>query len=268
MSNRMFQGIVNQLNETVNKTIGVIDETSVVIACSDLSRIGEVVDGVSAEFYSDSSSLVINSETFYPIEGATGHAEFGIFVQGGDAEAEKLAHILAISFKNIKQYYDEKYDKGNFIKNVIMDNILPGDIYLKSRELRFKSEASRVCMLVKITSRTDVSVYDVIQNLFPDKTKDFVISLNETSIALVKEVKSNIVSADLEKLASSIVDTLSSEFYTHCIVGIGTVVSGIKDLARSFKEAQIALEVSKVFDTEKRNGGKQQQMGLSRPVGK
>ena len=55
----------------------------------------------------------------------------------------------------------------------------------------------------------------------------------------------------MEKLAGSIVDTLSSEFYTHAVVGIGTAVSGIKDLARSFKEAQIALEVGKVFDTEK-----------------
>ena len=46
-------------------------------------------------------------------------------------------------------------------------------------------------------------------------------------------------------------DTLSSEFYTHCSVGIGTIVNNIKDLARSFKEAQTALEVGKVFDTEK-----------------
>ena len=59
------------------------------------------------------------------------------------------------------------------------------------------------------------------------------------------------MSKDIDKLASSIVDTLSGEFYTHCTVGIGTVVNGIKDLARSFKEAQVALEVGKVFDTEK-----------------
>ena len=34
-------------------------------------------------------------------------------------------------------------------------------------------------------------------------------------------------------------------------IGIGTQVTNIKDLANSFKEAQIALEVGKVFDTEK-----------------
>ena len=67
----------------------------------------------------------------------------------------------------------------------------------------------------------------------------------------MKEIRTGIDSKDLEKLAGSIVDTLSSEFYTHCVVGIGTTVTGIKDLARSFKEAQVALEVGKVFDTER-----------------
>ena len=96
-----------------------------------------------------------------------------------------------------------------------------------------------------------MSVYDVIQNFFPDKTKDLVIDINEKDIALVKEVRPNVDSKDLEKLARSICDTLSTEFYCNAVVGIGTRVTGIKDLAHSFKEAQVALEVGKVFDTEK-----------------
>ena len=87
--------------------------------------------------------------------------------------------------------------------------------------------------------------------MFPNKSKDFVISINETDIALIKEVNSDISAKDLEQLAKSIVDTLTSDFYINCSVGIGTIVSNIKDLAFSFKEAQIALEVGKVFDTEK-----------------
>ena len=134
---------------------------------------------------------------------------------------------------------------------MILDNILPGDIYLKSRELRFNNDATRVVLLIRILEHNDVSIYDVIQNLFPDKTKDFVININETDIALVKEVRANIEPKDLEKLARSIADSLGTEFYTHALVGIGTTVSGIKELARSFKEAQVALEVGKVFDTEK-----------------
>jgi len=177
--------------------------------------------------------------------------EYAVFVSGSDSEAVKYVNLLAVSLSSIKQYYDEKYDRSNFIKNVILDNILPGDIYLKARELHFNSDVSRVCLLIKIANKSDISAYDVIQNLFPDKNKDFVININETDIALVKEIRIGIEPKDLDKLAGSIVDTLSSEFYTHCVVGIGTVVTGIKDLARSFKEAQVALEVGKVFDTEK-----------------
>ena len=97
----------------------------------------------------------------------------------------------------------------------------------------------------------DVSAYDVIQNLFPDKNKDFVFNINESDIVLVKEIKNNIDVKDLEKLARSISDTLQTEFFTKVNIGIGTPVIGVKDLARSFKEAQIAIEVGKVFDTEK-----------------
>ncbi len=171
-------------------------------------------------------------------------------MEGTDDQAAKFASLLAVSLASIKQYYDEKYDRGNFVKNVILDNILPGDIYLKARELRFNNDVNRV-VADPIAVRTDISAYDIVQNLFPDKNKDFVININETDIALVKEIRAGIDSQDLEKLARSIVDTLGGEFYTQATVGIGTVVEGIKDLARSFKEAQVALEVGKVFDTEK-----------------
>lgn len=250
MSNRLFQGVIHQMRDAIDRTIGVVDETSVIIACSELGRIGEVNESVTAEIMSSPGTFVVNGYT-YKSFGGRPRPEYAVFVSGNDPEAARYASLLAVSLASIKQYYDEKYDRGNFIKNVILDNILPGDIYLKARELRFNSDVSRVCMLIKITNKTDVSVYDVVQNLFPDKSKDFVININETDIALVKEVRGGIDPKDLTKLAGSIVDTLSSEFYTHCIVGIGTMVVGIKELARSFKEAQVALEVGKVFDTER-----------------
>lgn len=250
MSNRLFQGVIHQMKDTIDRTIGVVDESSIIIACSELGKIGEVDEGIMPEDFNSQQAFTVGNYTFRSF-GNTPRPEYAVFVSGSDPEAVKFVNLLAVSLSSIKQYYDEKYDRSNFIKNVILDNILSGDIYLKSRELHFSSDVSRVCMLIKITNKTDVSVYDVLQNLFPDKNKDFVININENDIALVKEIKSNIEAKDIDKLASSIVDTLSSEFYTHCTVGIGTVVEGIKDLARSFKEAQVALEVGKVFDTEK-----------------
>ena len=212
MSNRLFQGVIHQMKDAVDRAIGVIDDTSVVIACSELGRIGEVIDSVTTETLSASTPFVINGQTFKSF-GTGSSSEYAVFIEGSDDIAQRYAQLLAVSLSSIKQYYDEKYDRANFIKNVILDNILPGDIYLKARELRFNSEVTRVCMLIKVTSKTDISAYDVVQNFFPDKSKDFVISINETDIALVKEIRTGIDSKDLEKLASSIVDTLSSEFY-------------------------------------------------------
>ena len=250
MSNRLFQGIVHQMKDSIDRTIGIVDESSVIIACSELSRIGEVFAGITSEDFSSMSVFTLSGSTIKSFGNAQ-RPEYAVFVSGTDPEAVRYVNLLAISLASVKQYYDEKYDRGNFIKNVILDNILSGDIYLKSRELHFSNEVSRVVMLIKFINKGEISVYDVLQNLFPDKSKDFVISINETDIAIVKEIKPNIENKDVDKLAASIIDTLSSEFYTHCYVGIGSVVTNIKDLARSFKEAQVALDVGKVFDTDK-----------------
>lgn len=248
MSNRLFQGVIHQMKEAIDKVFGVIDESGTIIACSELGRIGEQMslsfDDISSEVFT------ANGYTFKSIDSNSG-ADYVVFVEGDDIISNKYTSVLAVSFSNIKYYYDEKYDRSNFIKNIILDNILPGDIYIKARELYFNSDVMRTVILIRVLEHNDVSVYDVLQNLFPDKTKDFVINISETDIALVKETKAGIGSKDIESLASTIADTISSEFYVHAVIGIGTTVDNLKDLARSFKEAQTALEVGKVFDTEK-----------------
>lgn len=250
MSNRLYQGIIHQMREAIDRTIGVIDETGTIVSCSELGRIGEVCTFSIEEHLTKGETFCMEGQTYRPF-GSVLHPEYAVFVDGDDELSKKYAEVVAVTLSSVKQLYDEKYDRGNFIKNVVLDNILPGDIYLKARELRFTADATRVVLLIRIPEHNDISIYDIIQNLFPDKTKDFVINISETDIALVKEVRSNIETRDLEKLARSIADSLGSEAFIHCIIGIGTVVEGIKDLARSFKEAQVALEVGKVFDTEK-----------------
>ena len=250
MPNRLFQGIINQMREVLDRTIGVVDESGTVIACSELGQIGEARKGIiSAGVFSGAQICVDNCT--YKAFGNSVQPDYAVFVDGTDDMSKHYADIIAVSLDQIKQNNDEKFDRSNFVKNVILDNILPGDIYIKSRELHFNNDASRVVFLIRVTQDTDVSVYDVIQNFFPDKTTDLVIDINEKDIALVKKVRPNVDSKDLEKLARSICDTLSTEFYCNAVVGIGTRVTGIKDLAHSFKEAQVALEVGKVFDTEK-----------------
>lgn len=250
MSNRLFQGLIHQMRDTMDCIIGVVDSAGTIIACSELTKIGSSNEFVTMDLNDSHDIFVRDGYTYKPF-GSHIKPDFAVFVEGTDENASKYASIMAITLSSIKQYYDEKYDRNNFIKNVVLDNVLLGDIVVKARELHFNSDVNRVVFLIRILSSNDVSAYDVIQNLFPDKTKDFVFNITESDIVLVKEIKSNVESKDLEKLARSISDTLSGEFYTRVNVGIGTSVMGVKDLARSFKEAQIALEVGKVFDTDK-----------------
>jgi carbohydrate diacid regulator len=238
------------MRDTMDATIGVVDENATIIACSDLTKIGTTNEFVSLDL-SDTHDIFIRDGYTYKPFGPHAKPDYAVFVEGTDEAASKYASILSITLSNIKQYYDEKYDRNNFIKNVVLDNVLPGDIVIKARELHFNAEISRVVLLIRIVSSNDISAYDVIQNLFPDKNKDFVFNITENDIVLVKEIKSTVESKDLENLARSISDTLSSEFYTRVNVGIGTAVTSVKELARSFKEAQMALEVGKVFDTDK-----------------
>ncbi len=250
MSNRLFQGIVYQLSDSVERVVGVLDDTATIVACSDLSRVGETLDVDFVELSHAEEPVKQQGFTCLAF-GPEQYREYAVMVEGDDGQAVKYASLLAVSLASIKQFYDEKNDRANFIKNVILDNILPGDIYLKARELRFNTDHARAVLLIRIARQNDVSVFEIIQNLFPEKNKDFVININETDVALVKEVGPDIETKDLENLARSLVDTLAGEFYTHAVVGIGSIVTGIKELAKSFKDAHVALEVGKVFDNEK-----------------
>lgn len=250
MSNRSFQGVLQQMHDIINCEIGVIDCDALVIACSDSSRIGYTNEFISLDLNETYDYFIRDGYTYMPF-GPKPKNEYYAFVEGTDETAYKYVSLLSVALSNLQQFYDEKYDRNNFVKNVVLDNILPGDIQLKARELHFNSSVTRVVFLIRIVASNDVSAFDVIQNLFPDKSKDFVFTISETDIVLIKEVRPNIESGDLEKLAFSIADTLLSEFYTRANIGVGTVVDNVRNLAVSFREAQIALEVGKVFDTDK-----------------
>lgn len=112
-----------------------------------------------------------------------------MFVEGEDKLADKISVVLAISLNNIKNMYDEKYDKSSFIKNIILDNILPSDIYIKSKELHFATDVMRMVFLIKFLGKTETIPFDIVQNMFPDKNKDYVINVSERDVVLVKEIK-------------------------------------------------------------------------------
>ncbi len=250
MPNRLYQGLVHQMKEALGRPFGVIDENGVIVACNDLRRIGEPKPGIREELPYTGKPTALGGVTYqYVVVG--GHSDSVAFVEGNDEFAERMVSLLAVSLANIKALYDEKYDLSSFIKNIILDNILPTDIYIKSKELHFATEASRIVYLIRFAERTDLLPYEMVSSLFPDKTRDFVINVGEQDIVLVKEAGDGFTASESEELAASIAETLSTEFYAKVSIGISTVVDNVKDLARAYKEARVAIEVGKVFDTEK-----------------
>ena len=250
MSARVFQSVINQLKENVGKSIYVLDDTGVVIACTDLVHVGETRTEVLGCFDEDTTIITSEGYTYCPL-GSYTRLENIIAVEGEDAEAADLCHVLSVSFLNIKSLYGEKYDKISFIKNIILDNILPSDIYIKAKELHFDVDAPKAVYFIRFADKGEVIPYDILQNMFPDKNKDYVISIGENDIVLIREVKFNVEGKELEKVAHTIADTISAEFFLRVTIGIGTVAETLKDLSASFRESQVAIEVGKVFDTKK-----------------
>ena len=250
MSNRLYQGVIHQMKDAINRTVGIIDETGVIVACSDPRLVGESRQGIREELSFATDAATFDGFT-YRFISVGGKNEGIVFVEGEDAEAGRYAAMLSVSLGNIKSLYDEKYDKGSFIKNIMLDNILPSDIYIKSKELHFSGDDHRVVLIIKFFGWTDVLPYDMVAGMFPDKSRDYVINIGESDVVLVKEVEEGTDIREIEELAAGIAETLNAEFFTKVSIGISSVVDGLKDLARAYKEARISLEVGKVFDTEK-----------------
>ena len=242
MSNSVFQSVMVQLKDVTDREFGVIDAEGFVVSSTDLTLQGERwPDAVGRIADSTDGSLVNGNNAF----------EYAVFCTGEDEQAKTYCNLAYISLSEAKAFYEEKHDRGTFVKNIIMDNILPGDIYLRAKELHFSTESPRAVFLVRQVGHTDVGTLDVVTNLFPDRLQDFVLSINETDVAVVKQINGSTTEEDLERMAKKIEDTLRNELFVRTVIGIGTISEHLRSLADSYKEAQTAIEVGKVFDTEK-----------------
>ena len=252
MSNSVFQSVILQLREATDRTFGVIDTDGHVISSTDPSLLGEHwADAVVKVVSSTERTVTFNQKTFRGIMSSTGVFEYAVFCTGDDEQAKNYCRLAYICLNDAKNFYEEKHDRGTFVKNIIMDNILPGDIYIRAKELHFATDAPRAVYLVRQLGRSDVAAVDVLAAHFPDKLQDFVISINETDIAVVKQLPAKYTAGDLERIAKKMEDVLKSELFVKSVIGIGTVAEHLRELADSYKEAQTAIDVGKVFDTER-----------------
>ena len=252
MSNSVFQSVIVQLKEISDRIFGVIDTEGCVVSCTDVSLLGERWADAALKVGSSSDTIVtFGQKCFKAIVGNSNYYEYAVFCTGDDEASKSFCQLAYIALNDAKIFYEEKHDRGTFVKNIIMDNILPGDIYIRAKELHFATDAPRAVFLIRQVGHGDVATVDVLSGMFSDKIQDFVLSINEMDIAVVKQISPNVTSEELEKIALAMEETLKNELRIKTVIGIGTIAEHLRELADSYKEAQTAIEVGKVFDTEK-----------------
>jgi carbohydrate diacid regulator len=157
-------------------------------------------------------------------------------VDGTDNVARSICILAAVAFNEARNNYDEKYNKATFVKNIISDNILPGDVYVRAKELNFVTDVPRVVFIIRMIDKTDVAAVEVVRNLFPNQQK---------------ELEPNYDPKVVFEIASSVEEAINSELLIKTVIGISTTANHLRELADRYKEAQVAIDVGRVFETEK-----------------
>ncbi len=253
MSGRIFQNVVLQLKDNTDRTIGVIDSEGAIIACSELSMIGQKwPEYVSAVNGAAGAMFCMDGKTFKALNGWGFQYDYTVFVYGDNEISKTVCSLATVTLNAAKAYYEEKHDRGSFIKDIISDNIMLGDIYVRAKELRVAADVFRGVFVIRSLKKGESVPTEAVQTLFPDRRNDFVLSVGEGDVVLIRQLAENAaISKELNRTAAFIEETLRVNGTSTVVVGIGTAAQHLRDLAKSYKEAQIAIEVGKVFDTEK-----------------
>ena len=239
MASRLFQSIVLQMKDTVDRTIGIVDASGAVVhapTCPALARCGRGGGGREAitELGFAGEIVRFGGYTYHTTGDRASRLEYAVFVQGEDELARSICSAVAVAINNIKTLYDEKHDKATFVKNIILDNICPVIFTLSPASCTWQRRAARG-VLGAAADAGGRGCDRCCDRMFPDKQKDFVLHISETDIVVVKEVKAGSEVKDLAKIATAIEETLQSELSVKCLIGIGSVSSQMKDIANPLR---------------------------------
>lgn len=251
MSSRVFQSVILQMKDATTRSFGVADDQGNVIASSDLTLMGYTIDEIRTAVPEAGSELFAAGTRTCRALGPGGRGSFVVFVEGQDELARSVCILASVALSEAKAGYDDKHDTATFVKNIISDNILPGDVYVRAKELRFSADTPRSVMILRQTAGGEVAVLEYLQNLYPAREKDFVLSMSETDVVVIRELAPGFSPEELEQGAAHMQESVEKALGVRCVVGVGSPVMHLRELADRYKEAQTAIEVGKVFDTEK-----------------
>ena len=154
-----------------------------------------------------------------------------------------LGRVAVSEIQNLINAYKERFDKNNFIQNLLLDNMLLIDIYNRAKKLHIDTEVRRIVYLIETKYEKDNTAMEIVKGLFSSHTKDFITAVDEQSIILVQELREQDDYEEVEQTAKMLRDMLNTEAMSSVRIAYGTIVNEIRKVSRSYKEAKMALDV-------------------------
>ena len=249
ISNQILQNTIDGIKSISRVDLCVVDADGKIVAKTfDDAR--ECLGNVLSFIGSQAESQVVNGYQFFKVVDDSS-LEYVLLVKGTSDDTYVIGKMAAFQIQNLLVAYKERFDKDNFIKNLLLDNLLRVDMYTRAKRLHIDTDVKRVVYIIETKHEKDSNALETVRTLFAGKTKDFITAVDEKSIILVKEVRDNEGYEELDRTAQVIVDMLNTEAMSVVHVAYGTIVNDIKEVSKSYKEAKMALDVGKIFYSDK-----------------
>lgn len=262
ISNQILQNTIDGLKGITRTDLCVIDVEGKILAAT-FPNAEAFIEPAQAFVASPEDSQVINGCQFFKVFDDH-QLEYVLLAYGDSEDVYMIGKIASFQIQNLLVAYKERFDKDNFIKNLLLDNLLLVDIYNRAKKLHIDIEVRRVVFIVETNREKDGNELEKIRSLFGGKSKDFVTAVDEKNIIVVKELAENETYDDLRKTAEVILNLFRSEA-DGVHIAYGTVINELKEVSRSYKEARMALDVGKIF-FEERNIIAYSQLGIGRLI--
>lgn len=264
ISNQILQSTIDGLKNIIRRELSVAEREGKIVATTEESMVNTVIENADIFIQSPAENQLVQGYQYFKVFD-NGSPEYIVMINGEDEEAYRIGKITAFQIQNLLVAYKERFDGDNFIKNLLLDNLLLVDIYSRAKKLRIENNVPRVVFLIETEIDKEFNVVEIVRSIFPTKQKDFVTVVDEKSIILVKELKEKDSKEEIDQISKHIYDTLSAEAMTSVYVAIGTVVNDLKNVSASYKEAKMALEVGKIFEENKKIVN-YEQLGIGRLI--
>ncbi|SHK50916.1 PucR family transcriptional regulator [Hespellia stercorisuis] len=249
ISNQILQNTIEGLKSISRIDFCVLDVEGKLLA-STLEETSNYESAVTAFVASPAESQVLQGCQFFKIFDEQ-QMEYVLLASGETEDVYMIGKLAAFQIQNLLVAYKERFDKDNFIKNLLLDNLLLVDIYNRAKKLHIDTEVRRVIFIIETIHEKDNAALDNVRTLLGNKTKDFVTAVDEKNIIVVKEVSEKDTYKELEKVSKDMYDILRNATEEQLHIAYGTIVGDIKEVSKSYKEAKLALDVGKIFFNEK-----------------